>query len=60
METKLFLLNWGYFVSPVDSLVASHSAAIFLLNESHGCGSHNKLFTLEIIRTAFFKDCLSR
>lgn len=49
METKLFLLNWGYFVSPVDSLDESHSAAVFLLNESYGCWSHNKLFTSEII-----------
>lgn len=29
METKLFLLNWGYFVSPVDSLDESHNAAVF-------------------------------
>lgn len=49
METKLFLLNWGYFVSPVDSVDESHNAAVFLLNESYGCWSHNKLFTLEII-----------
>lgn len=32
MENKLFLLNWGYFVSPVDSLDESHSVAVFLLN----------------------------
>lgn len=49
MGTKLFMLNWGYFVSPVDRLDESRSAAVFLLNESYGCGSHNKLFTLEII-----------
>lgn len=49
METKLFLLNWGYFVSPVDNLDESRNAVVFLLNEPHGCWSHNKLFTLEII-----------
>lgn len=48
METKLFLLNWGYFVSPVDSLDESHNAAVFLLNESCGCWSRNKLFISEI------------
>jgi len=54
METKLFLPNWGYFVSPVDSLDGSHNAAVFPLNESYGCRSHNKLFTLEIIPEELF------
>lgn len=30
METKLFLQNWGYFVSPVDSVDESHNATVFL------------------------------
>lgn len=58
METKLFLLNWGYFVSPVDSLDESHNAAVFLLNESYGCWSHNKLFTSKLYANRFLENII--